>query len=171
MMRCNLQSNAIRCRALALGSLLMFAALSVLAPVSASALPPGEQLADPKLETRARELGRGLRCLVCQNQTIDDSDAPLARDLRFLVRERLQAGDDNEAVMRFVVARYGDFVLMRPPMDARTILLWISPFMTLALGGVLVWRMMRRRMAVSVSAALTTDEKVALDALFKQRSG
>ncbi len=150
---------------LALARFLVLGALLVLAPSPARAVQPGEQLADPKLETRARELGRGLRCLVCQNQTIDDSDAPLARDLRLLVRERLQAGDNDAAVMRFVVARYGDFVLMRPPMDARTILLWASPFMVLALGGVLVWRMSRRRMAVTATTQLTAEEKSAIDAL------
>jgi cytochrome c-type biogenesis protein CcmH len=132
---------------------------------SALAVQPGEQLKDAALETRARELSRGLRCLVCQNQTIDDSDAPLARDLRLLVRERLQSGDDDAAVMRFIVMRYGDFVLMSPPMDARTILLWAGPFGALALGAVLVWSLSRRRRALVAEAPLTAQEQAELERL------
>lgn len=108
-------------------------------------------LADPAAEARARDISRTLRCLVCQNQSIDDSDAPLARDLRVLVRERLVAGDSDQAVIDFVVARYGDFVLLSPPVNGRTILLWGAPFGILALGMVFLWR--RRRTTVEPAAA------------------
>jgi cytochrome c-type biogenesis protein CcmH len=103
--------------------LLAIFAIGLAAP-AAHALQPDELLADPALEQRARQISSGLRCLVCQNQSIDDSDAPLARDLRVLVRERLEAGDSDAEVESFVVARYGDFVLLRPPVNAYTIILW-----------------------------------------------
>lgn len=103
--------------------LLLFAGLA--AP--AHAVEPDEILPDAKLEQRARALSAELRCLVCQNQSIDDSNAPLARDLRLLVRERLKSGDSDADVMKFVVARYGDFVLLRPPVSASTLLLWLGP--------------------------------------------
>ena len=98
-----------------------------LAAVSAGAVNPDEMLDDPALEARAREISKGLRCLVCQNQSIDDSDADLARDLRVLVRERLAAGDSDGQVIGYVVSRYGDFVLMRPPFKAATYALWLGP--------------------------------------------
>lgn len=94
---------------------------------SSHAVEPGEMLADPALEARAREIGRELRCLVCQNQSIDDSDADLARDLRMLVRERLAAGDTNRQVVDYIVSRYGDFVLLRPPIKPMTWALWFGP--------------------------------------------
>mgnify|MGYP005858098385 CR=1 FL=1 len=100
---------------------------ALLAPGTARAVQPGEVLADPALEARARALSANLRCLVCQNQSIDESDAPLARDLRLLVRERLVAGDSDAQVERFLVARYGEFVLLRPPFAAHTLLLWLMP--------------------------------------------
>ncbi|MBV9079384.1 MAG: cytochrome c-type biogenesis protein CcmH, partial [Methylobacteriaceae bacterium] len=99
----------------------------------ARAVQPDEILRDPKLESRARTISAELRCLVCQNQSIDDSDAPLARDLRLLVRERLQAGDSDREVVRFVANRYGDFVLLKPPFTAETLVLWLGPA-ALALG-------------------------------------
>ncbi len=108
---------------------------------------PDEILDDPVLEARARVLGKELRCLVCQNQSIDDSDAPLAADLRRLVRKRLLAGDTNEEVKAFLVARYGDFILLRPPIRPSTWLLWGGPFAVLILGGVSVGLYMRRRSA------------------------
>jgi cytochrome c-type biogenesis protein CcmH len=105
----------------------------------ATAVEPDEKLADPKLEARARELSAELRCLVCQNQSIDDSDAPLAKDLRVLVRERLSAGDSDGEVMRFLVDRYGEFILLRPRLDAKTYALWIAPLLIL-LGGIALAR-------------------------------
>jgi cytochrome c-type biogenesis protein CcmH len=99
---------------------------------SASAVEPGEALADPVLEARARNLSTGLRCLVCQNQSIDDSNAPLAKDLRVLVRERLTAGDSDSDIIKYVVARYGDFVLLKPPVNSATLLLWLAPVLLLA---------------------------------------
>ncbi len=97
----------------------------------AFAVSPDEVLSDPVLEARARALSVQLRCLVCQNQSIDDSNAPLARDLRVLVRKRLQAKDSDEAVMEYIVARYGDFVLLKPPMKSSTLLLWMTPLLVL----------------------------------------
>ena len=106
----------------------------------AHAVEPDEILADPGLEARARHISQGLRCLVCQNQSIDDSQADLARDLRVLVRERLRAGDSDAAVLAFITARYGDFVLLRPPLNTHTLLLWIAPILVLALAAVLLVR-------------------------------
>ena len=111
---------------------LLFALL--LAP-AAWAVEPDEMLKDPVLESRARELSRHLRCLVCQNQSIDDSAAPLARDLRVLVRERLVAGDSDDKVLAFLTQRYGSFVLLKPPVKPATYLLWFGPFAVLILGG------------------------------------
>ena len=125
----------------------------VLLPGTAPAVQPDEMLADPALEARAREISRDLRCLVCQNQSIDDSDAPLARDLRLLVRERLVAGDSDAQVYDFVVARYGDFVLLRPPVKPVTWLLWFGPALMLALGGIAVVVWFRRRPTATMAAA------------------
>jgi cytochrome c-type biogenesis protein CcmH len=112
-------------------------------------LSPDDMLDDPALEARARALSVQLRCLVCQNQSIDDSDATLARDLRLLVRERLVAGDSDSQVLDFLVARYGEFVLMRPVLAPHTVLLWASPLLLLGLGalGLVVWFVRRRRLA------------------------
>ena len=112
-------------------------------------LSPDDMLDDPALEARARALSVQLRCLVCQNQSIDDSDATLARDLRLLVRERLVAGDSDSQVLDFLVARYGEFVLMRPVLAPHTVLLWASPLLLLGLGalGLIVWFVRRRRLA------------------------
>lgn len=96
------------------------------------AVEPGEILPDRALELRARQISAELRCLVCQNQSIDDSNAPLAKDLRVLVRERLMAGESNPAVMDYIVARYGDFVLLKPPVNSKTLLLWLAPLLCLA---------------------------------------
>ena len=117
---------------------------------------PNDRLADPTKEALAREIGRELRCLVCQNQSIEDSDAQLARDLRRLVRERVAAGEDQAAVIRFVHQRYGDFVLLRPPVTAATMLLWATPI--LALGGGIAVIMLRRRRALTEAATLSPDE-------------
>ena len=133
-------------RAFRFGALLALVLLSV--PVfmhAAAALAPDEQLADPVLEARARALSKELRCLVCQNESIDDSNADLARDLRQIVRQRLVAGDSDDAVKRYLVARYGDFVLLDPPVKAKTYALWFGPALVLALGGLGVLVFLRRR--------------------------
>jgi cytochrome c-type biogenesis protein CcmH len=143
-------------RALAL--LLIF-----LATVPAWAVEPDEMLADPAQEARAREVGQELRCLVCQNQSIDDSNAPLARDLRILVRERIKAGDSNAQVMDFIVARYGDFVRLRPPMRIETYFLWFGPVLVLAIALGALLLAVRRRKSASHTAPLDTDERARLD--------
>lgn len=114
------------------------ALLSALAGPAVAITSPAEMLPDPAQEARARDLGRGLRCLVCQNQSIDDSDADLAKDLRRLVRERVRAGDSDAAIEAFLVARYGDFVLLEPPVRPATYLLWFGPAAVLLLGGAAV---------------------------------
>lgn len=138
----------------------------------ALAVQPDEVLPDPALEQRARALSSGLRCLVCQNQSIDDSNAPLARDLRILVRERLVAGDSDKAVTDFIVARYGDFVLLKPPFNASTALLWGAPFALLAFGMIFIWL---RRSRISAPAAATTPldeaERKRLDELLRDGEG
>ena len=111
---------------------------------AAYAVEPDERLDDPVLEERAREISQQLRCVVCQNQSIDESDAPLARDLRLIIRERLVAGDDNRAAIEFVVARYGDFVLLKPPFQTDTYFLWVGPFIFVLLGLLLVYYYFRK---------------------------
>ena len=140
--------------------------LALVAPIPpASAIGPGEALEDAKLEDRARDIGRQLRCMVCQNQSIDDSDAPLARDLRRLVRKRLVAGDDDSQVIAYVHARYGDFVLLRPPVDRRTWLLWFGPALALfAALAFLLWRLRRPRPAAPAES-LSPDDAARADAL------
>jgi cytochrome c-type biogenesis protein CcmH len=148
---------------LRLTQFLLFITLAIgLAAPSAHALQPDELLDDPVLEQRAREISAGLRCLVCQNQSIDDSDAPLARDLRVLVRERLEAGDSNADVESFVVARYGDFVLLRPPVNAYTIMLWAAPALVLFAGAVGIFVTVRRRRVVRTVPELSEQEREAL---------
>jgi len=114
------------------------AAFLMLGAATAFAVQPDEMLSDPALEARARAISAELRCMVCQNQSIDDSDAELARDLRVLVRERLSAGDSDRQVLDFVVARYGEFVLLRPPLNARNAALWAAPVLILLIGGLFV---------------------------------
>ncbi|MGP9819675.1 cytochrome c-type biogenesis protein [Salinarimonas sp. NSM] len=141
----------------------MLALAALVAP--AMALGPDEILDDPALEERAREVSKGLRCLVCQNQSIDDSDAPLARDLRTLVRERIEAGDTNDEVVDFVVDRYGDFVLLRPPVNAYTIMLWGAPTLVLIAGAVGLFLTVRRRRVATdapTAAGLSAEEEAAL---------
>ena len=137
-------------------ALLLFVVGS-LGQTSAFAVQPDEQLADPALESRAREISGGLRCLVCQNQSIDDSDAPLARDLRLLVRERLKAGDSNDAVRDYLVARYGQFILLRPPFEWQTLLLWVTPVVVLAAGAIAA--LARFRKPVKPDAGLSPGEE------------
>ena len=117
----------------------------MMAANAASAVQPDEIMSDPVKEARARDLSRELRCMVCQNQSIDDSDAPLAKDLRILVRERIAAGDSNAQVIDFIVARYGEFVLLKPRLNAHTWILWLLPPLVLAGGGIALWMQARRR--------------------------
>lgn len=134
----------------------------------ALAVKPEEQLKDPALESRARALSAELRCLVCQNQSIDDSDASLAQDLRKLVRERLVAGESDAQVRAFLVARYGDFVLLKPPVNVQTSLLWGLPVLALIAGGFAAFRLFRRKAELSTAAPLSADEQAKLDALLKR---
>ncbi len=124
--------------------LLLLIVLAGLAPGLARAVQPDEVLPDPKLEARARALSAGLRCLVCQNQSIDDSRAELARDLRLLVRERLNLGESDEQVRAFLVKRYGNFILLKPPLDLETAFLWGTPALVLAMGGIALLFGLRR---------------------------
>lgn len=133
----------------------------------AYAVLPNEQLADPRLEARARAISAELRCVVCQNQTIDDSDAELAHDLRVLLRQRLKAGDTDQQAIAFIVSRYGDYVLLRPPFEPETLLLWLGPLLVLLAGGTgLVFYLRRRRDGAVL--ALTADEQERLDRLLKE---
>jgi cytochrome c-type biogenesis protein CcmH len=126
-------------------SRLFFAAVLLASATPSFAVQPDEILPDPKLEARARALSHELRCMVCQNQNIDDSDAPLAHDLRVLVRERLKAGDSNSQVIDFLVARYGEFVLLKPRFEWDTAPLWLAPIALLLVGGAALWAALRRR--------------------------
>lgn len=134
----------------------------------ALALQPGEALDDPALEARAREISKELRCLVCQNQSIDDSDAELAADLRHLVRDRLQAGDSDAQVLDYIVARYGEFVLLRPPFELATLLLWFTPFAVIVLGGGALYLAQRRRRDEIAPQTLDLDEKSRVSALLDE---
>ncbi len=146
---------------------LLLALAVAFAPPPGGAVEPDEMLADPVLEARARAISKGLRCLVCQNQSIDDSGAELARDLRILVRERLQAGASDEEVMRFAVERYGDFVLLKPPFKPATYALWFGPlliFIAAATGLALYFRR-RRGGAITPPASLSEEEERRVKAL------
>jgi cytochrome c-type biogenesis protein CcmH len=146
-------------------------ALLVALAAPAFAVEPDEILKDPALEARARELSSELRCMVCQNQSIDDSAAPLARDLRLLVRERLTKGDSDSQVLNFLVARYGEFVLLKPPFELHTLLLWGAPPVAL-LGGLVVLLMMaRRRQAANLQTpALTPAEQQRIATLVEPQA-
>lgn len=135
---------------------------------SAFAVQPDEILPDVNKEARARALSAQLRCLVCQNQSIDDSDAPLARDLRVLVRERISAGDSDTAVMDYVVARYGDFVLLKPPFNSSTLALWLSPLFLLGLGIWLARSAGRPKDVGTADAQLTSAEREKLDQVLRK---
>ncbi len=143
-------------------------ALSLLLPLAAGAVQPDEMLADPAEEARAREITRELRCVVCQSELIDESNAEIARDLRLLVRERITAGDDNDAVLDYVVDRYGEYVLFRPPFTWNNALLWFSGPLLLLLGGGIAFTFIRRRAALPApasSAPLSDAERRRLEAL------
>jgi cytochrome c-type biogenesis protein CcmH len=119
-------------------------------------------LKDPVLEARAREVSKHLRCVVCQNETIDESNAEIARDMRVLLRTRILAGDTNEGVIAFMVSRYGDYVLLKPRFTTRTYLLWFGPFLVLGLGAFVVYRRLRGGPALAAPVPLTPEEKAAL---------
>jgi cytochrome c-type biogenesis protein CcmH len=138
--------------------LALIAAAALALAGSARAVTPDEQLADPKLEARARALSQELRCVVCQNQSIDDSAAPLAHDLRVILRERLAAGDSDKQAVDYLVRRYGDFVLLRPPFQADTVALWLGPLAVLLLGGTGAALYMRGR-ARAAEAPLSAAEE------------
>lgn len=134
-----------------------------LAAWPALAVEPDEMLADPALEARAREVTRELRCVVCQNQSVDDSDAPLARDMRILVRERIKNGDTDEEARDYVVARYGKFVLLRPPLERDTIVLWFGPALLLIVAFALAWFYLRNlRREAPAPAPLSEAEEQAV---------
>jgi cytochrome c-type biogenesis protein CcmH len=143
-----------------LWSLVLFLAMALLAAVPAHAVEPDEVLQDPALEARAREISEGLRCLVCQNQSIDDSGAPLAKDLRLLVRERLKAGDSNQQIVDFIVARYGEFVLLKPRFEMHTLVLWLAtPAAFLAALLIVALAFRRRRAEAQNPVPLSVAEK------------
>ena len=131
------------------------------------ALEPGEILEDPALEARARSISKNLRCLVCQNQSIDDSDAPLAKDLRLLVRNQIVSGKTDEKIISDIVARYGDFVLLNPPINQKTIILWLSPMLILLAGGVGLYIYFRKRKSATAETLLSEAEKEKLAELWK----
>jgi cytochrome c-type biogenesis protein CcmH len=142
-------------------------ALSAIAP--ARAVQPDEMLADPNLEARARTLSAELRCMVCQNQSIDDSDAPLAHDIRVLIRERLTKGESSDAVKVFLVSRYGDFILLKPPLNGATVLLWgAAPFILIAGAAFLIAATRRRGRAPLAPAPLTSAEEQRVAALLNK---
>lgn len=164
-MRCSLRSERLK---------KLLASLSVVVALfgapAAYAVQPDEIMTDPAKEARARELSKELRCMVCQNQSIDDSDAPLARDLRLLVRERIAGGDSDRQVIDFLVARYGEFVLLKPRLSPHTLLLWLLPPLALAGGGVALWVYNRRRASPGSPADpslrhLTEEEEERLERL------
>lgn len=148
--------------------LIVLALLAAVTP--ALAVRPDEMLKDPKLEARAREISKEVRCLVCQNESIDDSNADLAHDLRVLVRKRILAGDSNQQVLDYLVARYGEFVLLEPRFDLRNALLWGTPAILLLAGGVFMigsWRSRRRRQV----PPLSEDEAARLQAILAENRG
>jgi cytochrome c-type biogenesis protein CcmH len=146
--------------------LVLFLAMALLAALPAHAVEPDEVLQDPALEARAREISEGLRCLVCQNQSIDDSGAPLAKDLRLLVRERLKAGDSNQQIVDFIVARYGEFVLLKPRFETHTLVLWLAtPAVFLAAILIIALAFRRRRAEAQNPAPLSIAEKRRLKRL------
>jgi cytochrome c-type biogenesis protein CcmH len=145
--------------------LIRLAFLIVIALVSTPtlAVQPDEVMQDPALEARARALSAELRCLVCQNESIDDSEAPLARDIRLLIRERIKQGESNDAVRAYLVSRYGDFILLKPPLKPETLLLWLSPVLTLGIG--VAAALIARRRAPRLTPRLSAEEEARLAAL------
>lgn len=156
------------------GRALLVAAALLGIIAQAGAVQPDEMLKDPALEARARNLSQELRCVVCQNQSIDDSNAPLARDLRVLLRDRLQAGDSDSAAMDFIVARYGNFVLLKPPMQLNTMMLWVGPFLILIAASLGFGRYVRRSATNAASATtaapLDDNELKLVEAILDKRN-
>lgn len=151
-------------------ALLGVSVVLMMAASAAYAVQPDEIMSDPVKEARARDLSRELRCMVCQNQSIDDSEAPLAKDLRILVRERIAAGDSDAQVIDFLVARYGEFVLLKPQLNLHTWILWLLPPLVLAGGGAALWMQARRRRKSapdedSALLKLTAEEEARLERL------
>ena len=144
--------------------------LALCASQPAVAVQPDEILKDPALEARARTLSRELRCMVCQNQSIDDSEAPLARDLRVLVRERLSAGDSDPEVVDFLVARYGEFVLLRPRFAWHNAVLWLTPLLVLIAGAIAIFLAVRRQRAAPAAAPLSAEEERRLAEVIDRES-
>ncbi|SCW29803.1 cytochrome c-type biogenesis protein CcmH [Rhizobium mongolense subsp. loessense] len=136
-----------------------------LSAAPAFAVNPDEVLADPALEARARALSAELRCMVCQNQSIDDSNADLAKDLRLLVRERITDGDTDEEVLSYIVSRYGEFVLLKPRLSTRTVLLWGAPVLLIIVGGISLLVFARRHAGKPTGSPLTAEEQAKLDEL------
>lgn len=152
-------------------SLLAAVLVMVLLPFSAGAVEPDEMLDDPALEARAREISKELRCVVCQNQDIDSSNAGVARDLRLLVRERLVAGDSDAEVLAFVQARYGDFVLLRPPFKPETYALWLAPVVLLLIGAATTFAVLRARPRRAAERPLSDAEDRAVAAILGDERG
>ena len=147
--------------------------VALLAPSASRAVEPGEMLSSPALEARARALSKDLRCMVCQNESIDDSGAPLAHDLRVLVRDRIKAGDSDAQVLDFLVARYGEFVLLKPRLSWHTVALWGLPPAVLLVGAIVILMDLRRRRtgyAAQEQATLTAAEEARLAELLRDRS-
>ena len=148
-----------------LPSRLLVALFILFAPVSAFAVNPDEVLADPALEARARTLSAELRCMVCQNQSIDDSNADLAKDLRLLVRERIKDGDSDDQVLNYIVSRYGEFVLLKPRFNIKTVLLWGAPVLLVIAGGLSLLVFARKRVGKPTGSKLTAEEQARLSEL------
>ncbi len=144
-------------------------AFAFLLAAPAFAVQPDEVMKDPALEARARSLSAELRCMVCQNQSIDDSEAPLARDIRLLIRQRIAEGESNNAVRAYLVSRYGDFILLKPPFKPETLLLWLAAPLTLAAG--LAGVVIARRRAPAATQALSAEEEAQLGALTREEGG
>ena len=156
------------CSARFTGLRMLSALLALFCTVPVQAVTPNEMLNDTALEARAREISQHVRCVVCQNQSIDDSSAPLAHDLRILVRDRLTSGDSDAQALDYIVARYGNFVLLKPPFQFDTLFLWLGPFVFLLLAGLALVRVIRRQDALPAGEAspeLSPDERRRLDAL------
>ena len=158
----------------AFSNLLLLTFILTLQPFAGSALDPNEKLKDPKLEAKARLISKGLRCVVCQNQSIDDSDSKLAKDLRILVRERLSAGQSSEAITDYIVSRYGDFVLLKPPFKTETLVLWLGPFLLIFIGLILLWMFFRSATGVLVKkefqpSRLTSEEEEKLHTILDEQ--
>jgi cytochrome c-type biogenesis protein CcmH len=146
---------------------LLAALLLLWLALPALAVNPSEMLADPALEARARAISGGLRCLVCQNESIDESDADLAHEIRVLVRERITAGDTDAQVVQYLVDRYGEYVLLKPVVAAHTIVLWVAAPTILIIGGLVLFVMGRRRRGLALETGVTAEEQQALDDLQK----